>query len=120
MMPADSVEGELERLKGVAPITRSEEDNAGRALARMQGAKNLDTTSREVVDLYVALRRVRGENCRINAAQLLGWSQRLQQPTTVKRKFFLVPKSNIEDGSRVKRLISKYISWRLQPAVWSQ
>ena len=96
-MPApmeDEVQAELERIKGGDPqaqLTKAEVDSAQRSLCRLEGVE----ASQEMINLHVALRRAGGEKSRINAAQLLGWKQRLCQSTAVKCTYWLVPKTNV-------------------------
>ena len=92
------MEKELENLRSDKPMTVAERENAGRALQRLQTQnKEVSCTSQEVLELYCALRRAKGESSRINAAQLLGWRQKLVQSSLVKRTFWLVPARNIQD-----------------------
>ena len=95
---AESVETELASLRSDKPMTAAESESACRAVQRFAD-KNPDfkSPSREILELYCALRRAKGESSRINAAQLLGWRQKLTQTTQFKRVFWLVPKCNIKD-----------------------
>ena len=95
--PAD-VQAQLDSMRTDQPMTDAERRNAGVALQRLHDRDaQVDPSSQQILELYVALRRSKGESSRINAAQLLGWQQRIKQSTSVKHTYWLVPRRNLED-----------------------
>lgn len=107
MAAPDRVQQELAKLETDQPMTPSSGSReCWRALRRLsEGKETVDASSQSVLNLYVALRRAKGEKSRITAAQLLGWEQTFQQSAALARKFWVVPRQNLPNPE----LFQKYI-----------
>lgn len=95
---ASDVSTALKQLKEGQVPSPAETEAAQRSVQRLQrGSTELSKCdSQELMQLYVAMRRVKGEQARINAAMLLGWRQKHVQTTLLKQSFLVVPKRGRE------------------------
>lgn len=74
-------------------FSSTERKNAHRSLTRMSTDLS-GPASEEMVTLFCALRRVKGNQARINMNLLNSWQTRVQQSTRVKQMFWVVPEES--------------------------
>lgn len=92
------VQGELAKLAATPP-TAQESEVALRSVQRLQkgNAELAKCDQNEMMQLYVAMKRARGETARISAVHMLGWRQRHVQTTLLKQNFYVVPRRGREN-----------------------
>jgi len=93
------VEKELQKLREEGgPKPGEEVDLAKRNISRLaqQNSELAKKNVNDLLELYVAMKRAKGNLARINSAMLLGWTQQHVQTSLLKQSFFVVPKAGRE------------------------